>query len=652
MKHSLFLSAGIGLAAANPNFVATPNPKDKTVFDSKNYPGASISYKQTHICETTPGVKAYSGYVNLPSQLLADVPASYNASLFFWYFEARKDPANAPLSIYVGGGPGSSAFDDSSGFPCVVLPDSNSNVLNPWSWNNDVNMLYIDQPVSTGFSYTSIVNGVMDFLNPAAGFKPVEDVATFKQTNLTTVGATVSVPDPTAAVLTTMQAARTMWHFAQVWFQEFPEYKTSNKEVSIWTVSYGGYFAPSIFSHFQRQNDRIANGTLNDPKAKPIELGTIGIQNGCIDALANIAGYPEFAYNNTYGIEAITKDVYEAAKNNITKPGGCADLIAACRSAGEVGDPLEAGLNMTVNAICAGATEFCFGVVQGAYTAYSNRNPFDIAYTMPATFPAHYMSAFYNQPWVQEALGVPVNFTISSDLIVNLFFGVTGDPLRRTLSDLEFLLQRGHNVALVYGDRDYRCNWIAAENVSLVMNHPGSARFREAGYAPIRTNGSYNGGLVRQHGNLSFSRVFQAGHHVAAYQPETVYRIFKRAMFRKDVATGDVDATEGYSTSGPLSPFGSKNTPPESPPPVCLVTEALLSCTPNQIEALQAGTAVVEGAVVVSPAPVTGTGGGGSGDTAQPSPTPSSESKAGTTRNLLSTSVLAACVAALAFVVF
>jgi hypothetical protein len=183
-------------------------------------------------------VKAYSGYVNLPSHLLADVPASYNASLFFWYFgalvqlkavvplltisfaESRKDPANAPLSIYVGGGPGSSGFDDSSGFPCVVLPDSNSTRLNPWSWNNDVNMLYIDQPVTTGFSYTSLVNGIVDLLNPADGFKPVDDATTFKQSNITTVGATVSVPDPTFAVGTTMQAARTMWHFAQVWFQE------------------------------------------------------------------------------------------------------------------------------------------------------------------------------------------------------------------------------------------------------------------------------------------------------------------------------------------------------------------------------------------------------------------------------------------------
>ena len=36
--------------------------------------------------------------------------------------------------------------------PCFVNKDSNSTYLNPWSWNNEVNMLYIDQPVQVGFS--------------------------------------------------------------------------------------------------------------------------------------------------------------------------------------------------------------------------------------------------------------------------------------------------------------------------------------------------------------------------------------------------------------------------------------------------------------------------------------------------------------------
>lgn len=37
--------------------------------------------------------------------------------------------------------------------PCFVESDSNTTYLNPYSWNNEVNMLYIDQPVQVGYSY-------------------------------------------------------------------------------------------------------------------------------------------------------------------------------------------------------------------------------------------------------------------------------------------------------------------------------------------------------------------------------------------------------------------------------------------------------------------------------------------------------------------
>jgi hypothetical protein len=61
-----------------------PLPQDITEVLSKNYPGASITYKENAICETTSGVRSWSGYVHLPSSLISD--ASYDQSLFFWYF--------------------------------------------------------------------------------------------------------------------------------------------------------------------------------------------------------------------------------------------------------------------------------------------------------------------------------------------------------------------------------------------------------------------------------------------------------------------------------------------------------------------------------------------------------------------------------------
>eukprot|EP01052_Picozoa_sp_SAG31_P082615 SAG31_NODE_42672_length_270_cov_0.906433_1_plen_55_part_10 len=37
--------------------------------------------------------------------------------------------------------------------PCTVSKDGSSTSFNPYSWNANASLLYIDQPAGTGFSY-------------------------------------------------------------------------------------------------------------------------------------------------------------------------------------------------------------------------------------------------------------------------------------------------------------------------------------------------------------------------------------------------------------------------------------------------------------------------------------------------------------------
>lgn len=98
-------------------------------------------------------------------------------------------------------------------------------------------------------------------------------------------------------------------------------------------------------------------------------------------------------------------------------------------------------------------------------------------------------------------------------LIPCLGFPKAGDFVRgHSLANLGYLLNKGSKVALVYGDRDYQCNWVGGEAISVAIESDITTDFKQAGYADIETNASYIGGFVRQVGNLSFSRVFQAGH--------------------------------------------------------------------------------------------------------------------------------------------
>lgn len=72
--------------------------------------------------------------------------------------------------------------------------------------------------------------------------------------------------------------------------------------------------------------------------------------------------------------------------------------------------------------------------------------------------PTEYETGLFNRPWVQDALGVPINFTRYHPAIEDAFIQLTGDLPRHNLSYLGHVLDNGVNVAMVYGDRDYRCN--------------------------------------------------------------------------------------------------------------------------------------------------------------------------------------------------
>jgi carboxypeptidase C (cathepsin A) len=104
--------------------------------------------------------------------------------------------------------------------PCDVLADSNSTVLNPWSWNNEVNMLYIDQPVQVGFSYDTLTNGTFNTLSPSL-MAVAEDFSagTPQQNNTFFVGTFPSL-EPGKTANTTINSASAVWNFLQTWIVE------------------------------------------------------------------------------------------------------------------------------------------------------------------------------------------------------------------------------------------------------------------------------------------------------------------------------------------------------------------------------------------------------------------------------------------------
>ncbi|KAH7087730.1 Alpha/Beta hydrolase protein [Paraphoma chrysanthemicola] len=626
-----------------------PTPENVTILESHIEDDIRISYKENDLCETTDGVRSYSGYVHLPAGALADlgvVNQTYEINTFFWFFESRKDPANAPLSIWMNGGPGSSSMVGllRENGPCIINPDSNSTTLNEWSWNNEVNMLYLDQPVQVGMSYDKLTNitnnidtGAVKVANFSSGVPAQNNtfyVGTYasQNYNLTTRG--------------TENSARALWHFAQVWFQEFPQHKPNDNRISIATESYGGRYGPAFAAYFQEQNERILNGTWEERgKTHILNLDTLLIINGCIDRYVQWPAYPRMMYNNTYGIKAVNASRYEDVVDDLYRSGGCLDQIEICRNLSLAYDPTNQGFNESVNKACEAAETFCTTNIRDPYFD-TDLNYYDISVPAAASFPPPWYEGWLNQLHVQQGLGIPLNWTQSNSAVARAFRNMGDYPRPGWKEDLAYLLEEGIKVTLVYGDRDYACNWYGGELLSLAIPFTNATSFASAGYSDVIVNSSYVGGQVRQYGNLSFTRVYEAGHEVPAYQPETAYKIFQRALFNLDIATGNISTIQNsdYATKGPQDVYSIRNEPVKDPGSQCYVLDRD-QCTEEQWQTVMNGTALIRNWIVVdanTSSLFPDLAGNGSRPTGDTRPTPSTQSGDSPARQTGAANVLSA----------
>jgi len=167
--------------------------------------------------------------------------------LWYWFFESRSDPVNDPFLLWMTGGPGCSSlvalFYENG--PYHVY--SNLSVsLNPYSWNSIANVLWIDQPVGTGFSYAD--SGDL-------------------------------------GVVTEEQMANNMYEFLQKFMTAYPKYQ--NLSFYITGESYAGHYVPALASRVMQGNSAREGVTLN--------LMGIGIGNGLVDPPNQYTVYPAYA---------------------------------------------------------------------------------------------------------------------------------------------------------------------------------------------------------------------------------------------------------------------------------------------------------------------------------------------------------------------
>ncbi|KAK7721836.1 hypothetical protein SLS64_000987 [Diaporthe eres] len=80
--------------------------------------------------------------------------AANDSNLFFWFFPSTNPAAEKEILIWLNGGPGCSSLE---GFlqengPFLWQYGTYKPVANPWSWHELTNVVWVEQPVGTGFS--------------------------------------------------------------------------------------------------------------------------------------------------------------------------------------------------------------------------------------------------------------------------------------------------------------------------------------------------------------------------------------------------------------------------------------------------------------------------------------------------------------------
>ncbi len=81
------------------------------------------------------------------------IPLRDGDNMFYIHFRARNGNRSAPLMLYLAGGPGSAGQYDIILENGPYISDTAGHIIyNKYSWNNEADTIYVDQPVGVGFS--------------------------------------------------------------------------------------------------------------------------------------------------------------------------------------------------------------------------------------------------------------------------------------------------------------------------------------------------------------------------------------------------------------------------------------------------------------------------------------------------------------------
>lgn len=179
-----------------------------------------------------------------------DLNRTHDAKMFYFFFESRTQSSTDPVVLWMTGGPGCSSelavfFENG---PFAINKDLSLNETKN-GWDTNTNMIFVDQPINSGFSFSD---------------------------------------DERDRVHDEVGVADDMLDFLQAFFAKHPEF--ADRDFYVTGESYAGHYVPSV-SH------RVWLAKKNG-EGKPINIKGLAIGNGLTDPAIQYGAYADYALQN------------------------------------------------------------------------------------------------------------------------------------------------------------------------------------------------------------------------------------------------------------------------------------------------------------------------------------------------------------------
>ncbi|XP_052733913.1 serine carboxypeptidase-like 35 [Vigna angularis] len=405
----------------------------------------------------------YAGYVKLRRQ--------EKKALFYWFFEAQEASSHKPLVLWLTGGPGCSsvAFGAAQEIGPFRVDDHQRITINKFSWNRVANIIFLESPISVGFSYTN------------------------NSDDLSKLGDQVVALDNYAFLLG--------------WFKRFPRFKSH--EFYIIGESYGGHYAPQLA-------EVIHEGNKNGPY---INLKGFMMGNPVINDVTDLKGIFDFAFYHAI----ISKQVYDGirekcdfmTKNNTKE---CSWIVAKFVKAYSDIDVFS-----IYSPICLLDYErpvsSMFDGIPYTVSEFDLRNMIPTMAYDPCK--ANDVEKYFNRKDVQKAIHAYLPDMFDPYTICSTKIKKWNDSPSTVLPVIQKLLHAGLRIWMYSGDSDGRVPWLSTryslEELKVNVTREWRAWFE----------GREVGGWVEEYeGGLTFASIRGAGHQAPIYKPREALSLF------------------------------------------------------------------------------------------------------------------------------